>query len=110
MSATLASRLNQILPRITSADFLSSEGIGNEIACYIFDYPAEDELEVDQELITWKQRQRDLRHAYAVVARRHDGDPDGKGHHRHPQQQHRVGEQVQPTAILHHQYCTLRSM
>jgi hypothetical protein len=46
VSATLAHRLNQVLPRITSADFLSSEGIGNEIACYIFDYPAECELEV----------------------------------------------------------------
>ena len=46
MSATLSSRLNQILPHITSDAFLSSEGIGNEIACYIFDYPAEDELQV----------------------------------------------------------------
>ena len=46
MSGTLSGRLNQILPRITSEAFLSSEGIGNEIACYIFDYPAEDELKV----------------------------------------------------------------
>ena len=46
MTATLTSRLNQILPRVTSVDFLSSEGIGNEIACYIFDYPAPAELEV----------------------------------------------------------------
>lgn len=46
MSATLSGRLDQILPRITSEAFLSSEGIGNEIACYIFDYPAEDELKV----------------------------------------------------------------
>jgi len=46
MSATLSARLNQILPRITRAAFLSSEGIGNEIACYIFDYPAADELKV----------------------------------------------------------------
>ena len=46
MSATLSKRLDQILPRITSDAFLSSEGIGNEIACYIFDYPAEDELKV----------------------------------------------------------------
>ena len=42
----LADRLDQILPRITSEAFLSSEGIGNEIACYIFDYPAEQELVV----------------------------------------------------------------
>ena len=46
MSASLSDRLNQILPRITSDAFLSSEGIGNEIACYIFDYPAEQELQV----------------------------------------------------------------
>jgi len=52
MSAALADRLNEILPRITSEAFLSSEGIGNEIACYIFDYPAEDELEV-REHIEW---------------------------------------------------------
>jgi len=46
MSTSLNDRLNQILPRITSEEFLSSEGIGNEIACYIFDYPAEAELHV----------------------------------------------------------------
>ena len=46
MSATLDDRLNQILPRITSKAFLSSEGIGNEIACYIFNYRAQDELAV----------------------------------------------------------------
>ena len=44
MTTTLTSRLNQILPRLTSETLLSSEGIGNEIACYIFDYPPEDEL------------------------------------------------------------------
>jgi hypothetical protein len=46
MSARLNERLNQILPRITSADFLGGHGIGNEIAFYIFDYPPEDELRV----------------------------------------------------------------
>lgn len=46
MKTTLDGRLNQILPRITSSAFLSSEGIGKEIACYIFDYPARDELKV----------------------------------------------------------------
>jgi hypothetical protein len=50
VSATLSDRLNQILPRITSPAFLSSEGIGNEIACYIFDYPAEDELKVREHI------------------------------------------------------------
>ena len=50
MSAALSGRLDQILPRITSEAFLSSEGIGNEIACYIFDYPAEDELKVREHI------------------------------------------------------------
>ncbi len=46
MSVELQERLNQILPRITSDDFLSGAGIGNEIAFYIFDYPPEEELVV----------------------------------------------------------------
>ena len=50
MSTALSGRLNQILPRITSEAFLSSEGIGNEIACYIFDYPVEDELKVREHI------------------------------------------------------------
>jgi len=43
---TFKKRLNQIIPRITSDDFLKSRGLGNEIAFYIFDYPPEKELEV----------------------------------------------------------------
>lgn len=46
MNKPLQSRLEQVEGRVTDADFLSSSGIGNEIACYIFDYPAEDELQV----------------------------------------------------------------
>jgi len=46
MNATLRERLNRIEQRVTSPKFLSSSGIGNEIACYIFDYDAADELEV----------------------------------------------------------------
>ncbi len=50
MTGGLSQRLNQILPQITSEAFLSSQGIGNEIACYIFDYPAEDELAVREHI------------------------------------------------------------
>ena len=50
MTTALSKRLDQILPRLTSKDFLSSEGIGNEIACYIFDYAAEDELTVREHI------------------------------------------------------------
>jgi hypothetical protein len=46
MNLTFEERLNQILPRITSRDFLDSKGLGNEIGFWIFDYPAERELEV----------------------------------------------------------------
>ena len=56
MSATLSSRLNQILPRVSSESFLSSEGIGNEIACYIFDYPATDELQVRAHIMMMMDR------------------------------------------------------
>jgi len=50
MSDPLHYRLNKILPRIISDDFLSGSGIGNEIAFYIFDYPPEDELRVRDHL------------------------------------------------------------
>jgi hypothetical protein len=46
MNALLTHRLNQILPKITSSEFLCGSGIGNEIAFYIFDYSPEDELEI----------------------------------------------------------------
>lgn len=52
MNLSLRERLDEILPRVTSERFLSSEGIGNEIACYLFDYTAGDELEV-REHIEW---------------------------------------------------------
>ena len=52
MSDPLNERLNKILPRITSDEFLNGSGIGNEIAFYIFDYPPEDELRVRDYLRT----------------------------------------------------------
>ncbi len=50
MSDQLTERLNAVLPRIVSDEFLSGTGIGNEIAFYIFDYPPEDELRVRQHI------------------------------------------------------------
>lgn len=44
MTQTFEDRLNQILPRITSDDFLQNRGLGNEIGFWIFDYPPEQEL------------------------------------------------------------------
>lgn len=52
MSTNLNDRLNKILPRLISDDFLSGSGIGNEIAFHIFDYPPEDELRVRDYLQT----------------------------------------------------------
>lgn len=46
MKLSLEERLNQILPRIASDDFLQSKGLGNEIGFWIFDYPPERELDV----------------------------------------------------------------
>ncbi|MEY2984690.1 MAG: hypothetical protein RLZZ568_1307 [Cyanobacteriota bacterium] len=56
MTLNLASRLNQILPRITSEDFLASQGIGNEIACYVFDYDPDEELQVRSYLAIMLER------------------------------------------------------
>jgi hypothetical protein len=50
MSDPLADRLNEILPRITSDDFLAGKGLGNEIAFFIFDYPPEDELRIREHI------------------------------------------------------------
>ena len=46
MTDNLTERLNKILPKIISDEFLAGKGIGNEIAFHIFDYPPEDELQV----------------------------------------------------------------
>ena len=50
MTESLTMRLNGILSKITSDDFLSASGIGNEIAFYIFDYPPEDEIQVREHI------------------------------------------------------------
>lgn len=46
MTATFDERLNQILPRITSSEFLANKGLGNEIGFWVFDYPPERELDM----------------------------------------------------------------
>lgn len=66
MTAKLAERLNRILPHITAESFLSSEGIGNEIACYIFDYPATDELLVRKH-VAWMMGRLQTNHNHLKV-------------------------------------------
>ena len=66
MSDPLNERLNQILPRLISDDFLSGSGIGNEIAFYLFDYPPEDELRVRDYLHTLLDHLPKQRHGLRV--------------------------------------------
>lgn len=44
MSGNFEERLNGILSKLTSQDFLSNRGLGNEIGFWIFDYPPEEEM------------------------------------------------------------------
>ncbi|MCP3706792.1 DUF1788 domain-containing protein [Paraburkholderia sp. CNPSo 3274] len=46
MSANFDDRLNQVLPRMLSADVLENEGAGGEIGFWIFDYPPDQEMKV----------------------------------------------------------------
>jgi Domain of unknown function (DUF1788) len=46
MALTFEERLNQILPNISSDEFLNCKGLGNEIGFWIFDYPPEREMEM----------------------------------------------------------------
>lgn len=41
-------RLNQVIPKITSQEFLNSKGLGNDIGFWIFDYPIEQDDMVNQ--------------------------------------------------------------
>ena len=50
MNELLKERLNKILPRLESKEFLENSGLGNEIGFYIFDYPAEEELLIREQI------------------------------------------------------------
>lgn len=47
----LQKRLDLVLERIESPKFLNSDGLGNEIGFWVFDYPAQHELLVRDQLI-----------------------------------------------------------
>ena len=51
MNQALQERLNQIPDKILSPEFLAGQGLGNEIGFWIFDYPAEAELQVRDYLV-----------------------------------------------------------
>jgi len=44
MSDKFRERLNRLLPKLSSADFLSNKGLGNEIGFWVFDYLSEQEM------------------------------------------------------------------
>lgn len=50
MNERLQERLNQIPDKIVSETFLKSQGLGNEVGFWIFDYAPEDELQVREYL------------------------------------------------------------
>lgn len=56
MSDALDKRLDQILPTITTDEFLKATGLGNEIAFHIFDYPPEEEIRVRKH-VQWLMEQ-----------------------------------------------------
>lgn len=65
----LQSRLDRVLERIESTEFLNNKGLGNEIGFYVFDYPAERELLVRQHLgfLTDKLNNRGYRFAHINI-------------------------------------------
>lgn len=70
MTADFEQRLNQVLPRLLSADVLDNRGAGGEIGFWIFDYPPEREMDMrlwlDDVIVPGIPKQRpELR--YAVV-------------------------------------------
>jgi hypothetical protein len=73
MDEKLKARLNGIIDRITSPEFLTSSGLGNEIEFYIFDYPPGEELEVRRYvqfiLETLAKKHQDLRVAHINLFR-----------------------------------------
>ena len=66
MNQQLQDRLNQIPDKILTEEFLKSQGLGNEIGFWIFDYPAEDELQV-REYFSFLQGFLDKKHAQLKV-------------------------------------------
>ncbi|WP_005031443.1 DUF1788 domain-containing protein [Holophaga foetida] len=50
MTSNLDERLDQILPKILSEDFLAGKGLGNEIGFWVFDYLPKDELAIRRHL------------------------------------------------------------
>ena len=66
MSQAIHERLNQIPDRILSTEFLTGQGLGNEIGFWIFDYAPEDELKV-REYIHFLEGMLEKKHSQLKV-------------------------------------------
>lgn len=69
MSSTkqLQQRLDAILDKLESSEFLQNLGLGNEIGFYIFDYPAEHELMVREQLAFLSNKLVSRGHQFASI-------------------------------------------
>ena len=69
MSSTkqLQQRLDAILDKLESPEFLQNLGLGNEIGFYIFDYPAEHELMVREQLAFLSNKLVSRGHQFASI-------------------------------------------
>ena len=67
MNQQLQDRLNQIPDKILTEEFLRSQGLGNELGFWIFDYAPEDELQV-REYISFLQGFLAKKHSQLKVA------------------------------------------
>ncbi|QXZ15186.1 DUF1788 domain-containing protein [Pseudomonas sp. AO-1] len=76
MNQQLQDRLNQIADKILTEEFLRSQGLGNELGFWIFDYAPEDELQVREYLsflqgfLAKKQSQLKVAHINLLQAMR----------------------------------------
>lgn len=67
MNQQLQDRLNQIPDKILTEEFLRSQGLGNELGFWIFDYAPEDELQV-REYLSFLQGFLAKKHSQLKVA------------------------------------------
>lgn len=63
----LQQRLDAILDKLESPEFLQNLGLGNEIGFYIFDYPAEHELMVREQLAFLSNKLLSRGHQFASI-------------------------------------------
>lgn len=64
---SLTNRLDQVMPKIESVDFLNNQGLGNEIGFYVFDYPAESELEVREHITFMTEKMNKRGRAFTSI-------------------------------------------